>query len=122
MEKVMTPRQKALEWIVGDDTGISSETIWATMMGVKRSYRSHPHDPSDIGRCFRLLKLVPSWRRRLSEMRRVSPAWRALVKHWDELERMMDEEVGIDWSKGRSAPKTYERMQQILDPIEQKAA
>lgn len=118
----MTPKQKALQWIVGGDTGISSETLWATMMGVKRDWPSYPHDPSDIGRCFRLLKLIPSWKKRLGEMRRLGPCWRVLVKHWDELEKMMDEEVGIDWSKGRSAPKTYERMCELLRPVESRSA
>jgi len=33
------------------------------------------------------------------------------VQIWDKAAECMDAEVGIDWSKGRSAPKTYKLMQ-----------
>jgi hypothetical protein len=29
-----TPSRKALAWIVGDDTGMSSKSIWRVMMGL----------------------------------------------------------------------------------------
>lgn len=109
---------KALDWIVSGDTGLSSEAIWATMVGAKRKWSSYPHDPADLGRCLRLLRLMPRWRKRLDEMRQHGPAWAALVEHWDDLEALMDEEVGIDWSKGDRAGMTYKRMREILDPIE----
>jgi hypothetical protein len=117
----LTLREKALGWIVGRDTGLSSEAIWAQMVGVKHGDGcNYPSDPADLGRCLRLLKLIPSWRKRLPEMSRKHPCWRALVKHWDELEKLMADEVGIDWSKGRAAPLTYRRMKEILDPIERR--
>lgn len=117
----LTLREKALGWIVGNDTGLSSEAIWAQMVGVKGVDRTnYPHDPADIGRCFRLFKLIPSWRKRLPEMSRKHPCWRALVKHWGELEKLMTDEVGIDWSKGRAAPLTYKRMREIIRPIEER--
>lgn len=91
------------------------------MVGVRHGCGSnYPRDPADLGRCLRLLKLIPSWRKRLPEMSRKHPCWRALVKHWDELEKMMADECGIDWSKGQAAPLTYKRMKEILDPIEQR--
>lgn len=107
---------KAHRWIVGDDTGSSSEAIWAHMMGVSDPDRgwSHPYDPADFGRCARLLKFIPEWRRRLRGMAKRSKAWAQLVQHWDEIEVSMEREVGIDWSKGRSAPKTYELMQKVM--------
>lgn len=112
---------KALTWIVGDDTGTSSEAIWAHMMGVECYYSSTPSDPADLGRCLRLLKLIPRWKKRMKEMR-CYPEWRGLIKHWDELEALMADEVGIDWSKGRSAHRTYEMMHEILYPKVPKAA
>lgn len=66
--------ETALAWIVGDDTGISSEVIWAVMMGVDPKNildKSTPSDPSDFGRCYRLLKLIPEWEKRLEELRKV---------------------------------------------------
>ncbi len=101
---------RANAWIVGNDTGMSSEAIWAHMQGVSKPYYEHPGDPADLGRCLRLLKLIPEWKPRIYEMSKHSKEWAVFTAHWDELEHMMDQEVGIDWSKGKSAPKTFKRM------------
>jgi hypothetical protein len=75
----------AMEWIVGRDRGLSSEAIWARMMGVPgQTY--HPHDAGDFGRCARLLDAVPEWRPRMGNMAALSPEWKALVDIWDELD------------------------------------
>ncbi len=60
--------RRACEWIVSSDTGLSSRHIWAVMMGVPIERKSHPSDPSDLGRCLRLLAAVPQWRPRIGEM------------------------------------------------------
>lgn len=105
-------------WIVGSDSGASSKAIWAHMMGTTPSYGwSHPHDPSDFGRCVRLLKLIPEWRTRLHEMSARSHAWKALVDNWSLIEAAMSDEVGIDWSKGRNAPATYDLMKRVLSTV-----
>jgi hypothetical protein len=83
----------AYEWITGGDTGASSKAIWAHMMGVK-SDGSYPYDPSDFGRCYRLLCLVPEWRGRMPEMARYGTIWSRLVTQWDEITRCFEEEVG----------------------------
>jgi len=108
---------EALRWIVSDDTGMSSQALWAQMAGVPHECRRHhPHDPADLGRCLVLLARVPEWRARIGEMAAHGPAWSALVARWDELEACMADEVGIDWSKGQNAPKTYDLMDSIIDP------
>ena len=103
-------------WLAGDDHGLSSRTMAGHLLGGKISKNDvhHPYDPSDLGRCLRLLDKVPEWRARVPEMATLSPAWAALVAHWDQLEALMDAEVGIDWSKGDKAPQTYTLMKQIL--------
>lgn len=105
-------RDRALSWIVGSNTGASSEAIWAHMMGAGQPKWgwSYPHDPDDLSRCLRLLRFIPEWRKRLPEMARHGKVWRTLVKNWAVVEQSMEDEVGWDWSKGRSAPKTYELM------------
>ena len=110
----------AVTWIISRDTGISSETIWAHMVGVEprdRSY-NYPHDPADLGRCLRLLQRIPEWRPRIGEMSARGPVWAALVARWDDLEASMVDEVGIDYSKAARAPKTYELMRSIIEPVE----
>jgi hypothetical protein len=98
---------RANGWITGDDTGASSKTLWGVMMGSPPKSPSSPSDGGDLGRCLRLLELIPEWRARLGEMSSVSPYWAALVKHWDELSARHAQDRDV-----------YQRMRQILDPIE----
>ena len=99
--------RRALEWAFGDDTGLSSKAIAMHMLGVKPSDRwgyGYPSDGGDLGRCVRLLDAIPEWRERIPEMAAHSPAWAALVAHWDELVSMY-----------RSNDKRlYERMKAVL--------
>lgn len=99
---------RALEWMLSDDTGASSITLCAQMLGVKIKRRSYPLDPADLGRCLRLLEIIPEWKSRITEMSDVSPSWAGLVSCWDDIAQLMADEVGLDWSNGRSAPKTYD--------------
>ncbi|HZH10606.1 MAG TPA: hypothetical protein VEZ24_09560 [Microvirga sp.] len=109
--------ERAHKWIIGHDTGASSEAIWAHMMnaGEPRSGWFYPLDPADLGRCLRLLELIPEWKPRLPEMAAHSKEWAALVSQWGHLAQSMADEVGIDWSKGDRAPKTYRLMKEVLD-------
>lgn len=68
----LTVLERAVRWIVSGDTGTSSKTIWACMMGVPQEHINHcstPCDPSDFGRCYRLFKLIPEWEKRIEELR-----------------------------------------------------
>ncbi len=105
--------QRATQWIVSRDTGMSSKAIWAHMMGAEPEWNCGPADPADLGRCLRLLALIPEWKPRMGEMAAYGGEWAALIPHWDELAAMMADEVGIAWEKGRNAPKTFDRMQAI---------
>lgn len=107
---------KVMEWMMGDDTGISSKSIAAFMCGADLSntyWNSPPSDPSDLGRCLRLLERFPEWNDRLPEMASVDKRWAKVIPRWSEAAAMMAEEVGIDWSKGKTAPKTYEFMKSV---------
>lgn len=108
--------RRALLWLAGGDSGMSSEAICYHMLGMK-SDGSFPLDPSDLGRCLRLLELFPEWKPRMGEMARYSAQWAALVERWDELAEMMADEVGIGWPKGngKRAPRTYAAMKDAID-------
>jgi hypothetical protein len=82
------------EWLAGDDTGISSLTIYSVMTGVRVSRTGIPHDSDDFGRCYRLLKLFPEWRARLTEVADRYPEWRGLVSVWGELEALYEQGLG----------------------------
>ena len=104
-----SPEKRAAKWASGDKTGISSKALLSVMLG-KRPKTSfcYPHDGGDLGRCIGLLDAVPEYRERLSEMNSVGKEWAALIDHWPELESR--------WR--RKDEKLYDRMKEILDPIE----
>lgn len=101
--------RRVFTWLLGRDTGSSSKAILAQMVcGV--SHGEYPYDPADLGRCLRMLELFPEWKARIAEMAGYGKVWAVFIDHWDELSSMMADEVGIDWSKGREAHRTYEFM------------
>lgn len=107
--------KRALKWALSDDTGGSSIALCGVMSAVEAKYYDYPSDPSDLGRCLRLLELIPEWKPRIvGAMSLINPGWSGLVAEWDEISKMMSDEVGIDWSKGKSAPKTYDAMKKAI--------
>lgn len=96
---------RVMHWLLGDDTGMSSKAIVETMVrGAPGRNRYHPADGGDLGRCLRLLRVVPEWAPRLGEMKAVSPQWARLIDHWDELARI---HAGGDFD-------IHQRMREIL--------
>lgn len=114
------------KWLQSDDVGQSSLFMLHVLGNVGASYihlaghklreddesPPHPHDPSDLWRCIKLLQSVPQLVPELPRMANYSPHWRVLVEHWDELTQLFEQErAGRDeWS----APKTYNRMQELF--------
>lgn len=94
-------------WAAGPDTGLSSLTIWSTLMGRPNDRPSYPYDPSDFGRCYRLLHAIPGWRERIGEMAAV-PGWERLASAWDELEAIYRRDLASGVS-----PALYKRIQEL---------
>ncbi len=106
--------KRVATWLGSDDTGVSSETIALWLgFGVRRTHSSPPSDPADLGRCLRLLKACPHLKPRFHKMADLDNFWPTYVRRWDEMATSMADEVGIDWSKGRRAERTYELMKQV---------
>lgn len=105
-----TINRRAIEWMLSDDTGLSSKAICAHMLGLEPEDTSYPSDPTDLGRCLRLMELIPEWKPRIKEMANYGPGWAGQIEVWDELNNTMTNEVGIDWSKGKKAAETYKAM------------
>jgi hypothetical protein len=84
------------DWARGRDTGISSGTIYSVITGNPSPCRSHgiPHDPSDFGRCYRLLELFPAWKHRLGAVAAAYPAWKPFVREWYKLTEMYEAVCG----------------------------
>ena len=101
-------------WIASDDAGVSSMTIWGVMMNLPtradRFFNSPPFDPSDFGRCYRLLKVMPSWRARLAEVSKKFPQWEPFVRSWDELTSLYEAEL-----PSGKCPNLYKLMEKLRD-------
>ncbi len=110
-------------WCASDDTGISSRRmarvlgplagLTVSLSGEENDWQEDwPHDPTDFGRCIRLLEAAPELRRHLRAMggQTMSREWRAIGLNWPELEMMYREAAG-----SASADQLYARMKQLLD-------
>ena len=104
----MTP----MDWMLSGDTGTSSKCICAVMTGSKCQDGRPPSDPSDFGRCFRLLQHFPEWRPRMGEVAAKFPEWIALVRQWSELTDLYKLE---SQNKNGMAPQLYDRMKVLID-------
>lgn len=104
-----------IAWLKSGDTGTSSETIFSVLTGYPVRHTGTPADPSDFGRCYRLLQVMPSWRARMGEVAAAHPAWRPFVDAWEELTALYEHELahGPVVKGVRQAPKTYGRMLQL---------
>lgn len=102
-------------WILGTDRGRSSETLWNHFTGRHEPNPCMPSDPSDFGRCHRLLRAFPEWRVRLQEVGHRYPGWGPVVRAWRELEVLFEGEVPnfMEWNAIGVAPKTYARMKEL---------
>ena len=122
-----TPTSKADEWILSSDTGISSKVIWAVMMGISTENlysKSTPCDPSDFGRCYRLLQLIPEWEEKLDKLRSVhlelhvnvgltderhnKDRWGTFVDNYEGMKELYEKEFETG-----SCPKLYNFMRSL---------
>lgn len=111
-EHVNATTTRPTEWLNCGDTGLSSRAIYWVMCGAPvGAPRSHPVDPDDFGRCYRLLHApwAASWRERIGEMAARSPEWRRLSGAWNELEALYELELPTG-----KCPRLYARMQELL--------
>jgi hypothetical protein len=102
------------DWARGRDTGISSGTIYSVLTGFSSPYRGHdiPRDPSDFGRCYRLLELFPAWKPRLGAVAAAYPAWKPFVREWDRLTEMYEAAMA---RSGMPATEMYHFMKQLRE-------
>lgn len=100
------------EWVNGRDTGVSSATIYSAITGLPSPYQRFdvPHDPGDFGRCYRLIKLFPSWRKDLKKTVAICSEWQPFVTAWDELSALYEKQLASGSSLGYAL---YERIKQL---------
>jgi hypothetical protein len=81
------------DWVNGRDTGISSLAIWAVAMDRPSPASSYdtPHDASDFGRCYRLLKQFPKFLSVLPSIAAQYPKWKPFVREWATLTKLYED-------------------------------
>lgn len=81
-------------WLVGNDTGISSMTMAGIALGADAMDHGWgtdaPHDPSDFGRCYRLVKAVPEIRAAFPVIGARVPAFAGILENWDDLAQIYE--------------------------------
>ena len=88
-------------WLLNEDTGLSSLALCAAALGAEvndKMGRDYPRDPSDFRRCVDFLIIFSPITRNLI-LRRVaksSPQWDGLVKVWEQLWDLYEEESAQD--------------------------
>jgi len=81
-----------------DVYGSSSKAIFKFMTTDKKyicfdEYKySYPYDSDDFGRNISLLLWYPEWKERLIEMGNISNTWEKLVKNWDNIEKLYNDD------------------------------
>jgi len=93
--------ENALWWLKNGEQGISSKTMFKYLsddnIPLNINSESHPLDPDDFKRCYKLLKAVPQFKVKLGRMRNISTTWANLVDNWDKLTEMYEENVRTEW-------------------------
>lgn len=87
-------KDNLLKWIIGDNTGVSSITMWTAIMDVDISnitprYRFDiPYDSGDFSRCLNLYNECELTKDDLAKVSAMFPKWKGIIEKWDILTEM----------------------------------
>ncbi len=107
---------KVASWLRDGERGSSSNAMCKRIFGIPADAGAdHPHDPGDLRRCLLFLDAAEA-HDKVSLMVDVSEEWERLVCRWGELIATFK----VEMAEGKSAPKTYALMNEILSGEEGK--
>ena len=86
----MSEPRPEVTWLFLGEAGASSEAMCAVALGVELPRWHHPHDAADLRRCLKFLEQTGR-HDVLPKMATKSPYWSALMSHWHELEKLVDD-------------------------------
>lgn len=92
----MEVKKEHLEWLSSEDTGISSKTMFSAITGIPVGCCDIPYDIADVGRCVRMLRILPDLRSQLSKVIELHKEWMPFIDCWKALERYYDEVVAYE--------------------------
>jgi len=99
MDKELNKRM--MSWISGNNTGVSSITLWSTIMNIDNYSPSIPYDVYDFQRCYNLLKLCNETTKNitLNKVAERYNIWKPFVRHWNELTNFYEKGNMKDFNK-----------------------
>ncbi len=94
-----TVKERAEWWIINGETGASSKVIWRCLTTGVSTFEnpSHPLDPDDFKRCYKLLEAIPEWKSEIHKLKSLSKIWSNLVDNWNKLTEMYEQNVKENW-------------------------
>jgi len=79
-------KDKAIRWLLGDDTGVSSKTMCAGILGIDLGWQADkPYDIYDLGRCVRFTEAAEVTDKDLRKICSTYPWWAEMYQRWDNL-------------------------------------
>lgn len=100
---------KMLEWSLSSDTGASSKAMLRSAL--TKTPGAIPHDPSDFGRCHRLMLAVPELRGYFPQMKANCPRLTPYLDNWDELKALYERAQ----TDQRSQQALYARLKELAE-------
>lgn len=105
---------KVIQWQANGRLGVSSATMASIALGLSKNiYSDHfdkPYDPADLKRCADLVDAIPEIRKSFPKIGRRVNGFKPILDNWDELVELLREEEAA----GNRAPRTYQRMKELL--------
>jgi len=111
-DQTQSIQDRALWWNANGEKGMSSNTMWNCFMDAKKFPINYPHDPDDFKRCWKLLGVIPEWRKEMHKLKPLCRQWSNLVDNWDELTDMYELNCLNDWKTSKKIGM-YELMQKL---------
>lgn len=98
-DQTKTIEERAIWWLANGETGMSSKTMVGCFMNYTNYPINHPYDPSDFGRCYKLLQVIPEWKSNLymRKLKKLSIPWKNLYQNWEKLTEMYEENEKKEW-------------------------
>lgn len=103
--------ERAANWLQNGETGLSSLTIYHHLTGQEVPAPAVPTDADDLKRCIYLLKHVPEWADRLTELAVLTPQWAALTTAWPQLVNTFERDAA---SPGKGYARTNSLLRELL--------
>ncbi len=84
--------RKMMDWITGNGVGLSSQTLWAVIMGLEMPIPSVPLDVYDFARCYNLLKLCDedTKQKTIHDAAEQYQIWKPLELNWKMLTKLYE--------------------------------